>query len=1462
MKSDQRHPFFECLYRSLLTFSLMHIYCLQEVKVYVAACALHGLRLHVPETPFSDDQLDTIFHLLISLFRQLGDRSSAHFDLILSLLQHAARLKCFVISLDLENASALQLELVTTLMEVINVDNAELIELPALEVMSTAIDEADDVSQPLLDAMLSRLLVDSNGDENPAAHHLARRLITRCQDVVQPYIQKFITRVLDGQQTDSELVDKTSDLILALYQSVPQVMLPVLPHLSPSLQVVDVDRRLEAVDLVASILAQSGAAQLLHDVPALPEALLRRLEDQDRKVRLRVLTHAKSLVDAASDDIHRHRVASAAAHRLKDFDEGVRIQAASTVCSIAADHPQSVRSPEYELLLSRLRDRRVNVRKNVAKDVAKLVKTWCLRWEDASGPAAHRGLVIDMALGLCTLAASNDVELAFSILDDAFKFGVFPARLPPASLARWWAQAWASGSPTQRGALTALLRGKCELQRQVQEALNLRERLKSSAKKGQSHLDLRSSGSQTKEERSQAESSGKADDAATPADVERNLQQRLESLSTALRDVPRAEEGLNRLWNSKDNNVFRALATLASYGTSFADAGQAGKDLMQSMGSRGAAAEVARALASRLAPNLLSPETLEAALLLCIDCEESHALVLDMSRTAPQLFARCMSPLVNLLGMDDIFASETAARILFNAGEYMRQSMGAGMNEANDTNAMDFLPTSALEQLRRLCLQGSIGGGKNAIGAITKLTSDGTAELVLRELGTELLESLSEDRVLQSHPKIIAILKSLSMIGRLSPLVFADFVEDLHVAIMQDLLSSDLSSGEPLHIYHSLHTSTSSISPSEEEGIRDIGVTWGCPSPDVAVKAAAIKAFAQSLVPEDPQARLPQATRAVASAFIAQIGDLTDVDTAASQFECFHWRLASVIWQHRTSVNAESQSNESIKDDPATNNKPEYYWEDYSPEERSMVEKQAQDRSPDAGWIRLAAATSLLRLSRAYDGAGGNMTGNDYITLGLSCQDCIPEVRRALIQKIWATTEYFSRVLPNPQRAAKAAALYALYGADIVDQENVRLAFEHLHKWAAMRRDMVDHSVQTAVGSGASGTLINEMPEFILPFLIFFVAHHPDYDSVTLFGDDARDAPLALFLRILQFALEVLIPPPPPGGNAPEAAAETARQSAATLKILRQLKFCDVLGLEGGPEADEAATYAAHQVCDMALMLAKQLTQRALVGHQLRVGKFPGALTLPKLCFKPRKNLSSSSKRADGSDLPAGYDRPHLSEPLFTSTYLMKSMQASKEKVRRKLQNKVGGPGDGTKRDPVSQGDDNKRLNAASNKSQPQKMRSQNPSESMNVLATKGEKETLLSQEPDRSFMAALPREKIIPQVLHEAADPGSDGSNHDLLEESDGRGKMPNQVEWPHPTTELPLNTAQQQEEQRSSEGGKEREWLSEDLIPISLRGSPSDNQENQDHLNKPKRSQKRAAAASAQTERKAVRASKRLRG
>ena len=48
----------------------------------------------------------------------------------------------------------------------------------------------------------------------------------------------------------------------------------------------------------------------------------------------------------------------------------------------------------------------------------------------------------------------------------------------------------------------------------------------------------------------------------------------------------------------------------------------------------------------------------------------------------------------------------------------------------------------------------------------------------------------------------------------------------------------------------------------------------------------------------------------------------------------------------------------------------------------------------------------------------------------------------------------------------------------------------------------------------------------------------------------------------------------------------------------------------------------AHQLCDLGLVLLRQIAGRLTRGKPLEPGRFPGQVVLPRLCFRPNMEQS------------------------------------------------------------------------------------------------------------------------------------------------------------------------------------------------------------------------------------------------
>lgn len=408
------------------------------------------------------------------------------------------------------------------------------------------------------------------------------------------------------------------------------------------------------------------------------------------------------------------------------------------------------------------------------------------------------------------------------------------------------------------------------------------------------------------------------------------------------------------------------------------------------------------------------------------------------------------------------------------------------------------------------------------------------------------------------------------------------------------------------------------------------------PSPDVEIKAELLKALSQALVPLDHRMECSPALRVVAKSFAQQLQDLTDMDSSAPQFSIFSWNLKTVTWVSDGSM---AENGLNVRMDSSL----------YSDEEKISLEKQTADASPDAGWVRLAAAKSLFRLFSFYD---SSFDGNDYLGLGLACQDSMVEVRRDLLKKIHSTVNSQHKLGKGGSRKvmAKLAALYALYAADPFEP-NVKNAFHHLREYVVTRRSILNKIALSKSSTGASGALIIEMPEFLLPYLVFFMSHHPDYDAEAMADTEhGGDAIMALFRDSIEFALEVLmLPRSSDQDSKTTSASELSNHAGVALKLLRRLKYCDVLGVEEEEDTDEMATLNAHQICDIGLSLTRHLLLTLSPVPKTVPSKFSGSINLPRKLYRT-KPISNDDKRMDGSDLPDTLKAPKLRD-LFSATF-------------------------------------------------------------------------------------------------------------------------------------------------------------------------------------------------------------------
>uniref|UniRef100_A0A8C5WLJ4 PDS5 cohesin associated factor B n=1 Tax=Leptobrachium leishanense TaxID=445787 RepID=A0A8C5WLJ4_9ANUR len=226
----------------------------KDVRLLVACCLADIFRIYAPEAPYtSPDKLKDIFMFITRQLKGLEDTKSPQFNRYFYLLENIAWVKSYNICFELEDSNEIFTQLYRTLFSVINNGHNQKVHMHMVDLMSSIICEGDTVSQELLDTVLVNL-VPAHKNLNKQAYDLAKALLKRTAQAIEPYITNFFNQVLMlGKTSISDLSEHVFDLILDLYNIDSHLLLSVLPQLEFKLKSNDNEERLQVVKLLAKM---------------------------------------------------------------------------------------------------------------------------------------------------------------------------------------------------------------------------------------------------------------------------------------------------------------------------------------------------------------------------------------------------------------------------------------------------------------------------------------------------------------------------------------------------------------------------------------------------------------------------------------------------------------------------------------------------------------------------------------------------------------------------------------------------------------------------------------------------------------------------------------------------------------------------------------------------------------------------------------------------------------------------------------------------------------------------------------------------------------------------------------------------------------------------------------------------------------------------------------------------------
>ncbi|XP_052745025.1 sister chromatid cohesion protein PDS5 homolog B isoform X1 [Bicyclus anynana] len=363
----------------------------RDVQLLIACCIADVLRVYAPEAPYKDqDQVKTIFLFLINQLQGLRDPKDPAFKRYFYLLENLAYVKSFNMCFELEDCQEIFCALFSLMFKIVNTEHSSKVKSFMLDVLCPLITESDVVSNELLNVILMNL-VEPNKREHKHAYSLAKELIIKTSETLEPYIQAFFNHVLILGKEEKNLVifSKVYELIYELNQCCPSVLLSVLPQLECKLKSAQFQERLSAVALLARMFSEPGS-ELAKQYPALWRAFLGRFNDISVQIRIKCVQYCMHFLVHHPD--LRKDITETLKMRQHDSHEQVRYEVVMAIIATAQRDFEAVAESEDLLHFVRERtlDKKFKIRKEAMSGLAMIYKKFLT--EDSVPPATERAV--------------------------------------------------------------------------------------------------------------------------------------------------------------------------------------------------------------------------------------------------------------------------------------------------------------------------------------------------------------------------------------------------------------------------------------------------------------------------------------------------------------------------------------------------------------------------------------------------------------------------------------------------------------------------------------------------------------------------------------------------------------------------------------------------------------------------------------------------------------------------------------------------------------------------------------------------------------------------------------------------------------------------------------------------------------------------------------------------------------
>uniref|UniRef100_A0A336L3C1 CSON002650 protein n=1 Tax=Culicoides sonorensis TaxID=179676 RepID=A0A336L3C1_CULSO len=349
----------------------------KDVQLLIACCIADVLRVYAPEAPYKDqEQIKGIFYFLIKQLKGLSDPKDPAFKRYFYLLENLAYVKSFNMCFELEDCQQIFCTLFSLLFKIVNDEHSGKVKSFMLDVLCPLITESDSISNELLDIVLINI-VEPLKSQKKNAYTLAKDLIVKTSDTLEPYIQQLFSRLIlmDKPDKQMQISNKLYDIIYELNTFAPSVLVQVLSQLEIKLKSAQENERLKVVALLARMFSEKNST-VAKQHAALWRNFVGRFNDICLVIRIKCVQSAMHFLLNHPD--LRKDVIEALKSRLHDNEETVRYEVVMAIVETAKRDVHIVAESEDLLnyVKERTLDKKFKIRKEAINGLALIYKKY------------------------------------------------------------------------------------------------------------------------------------------------------------------------------------------------------------------------------------------------------------------------------------------------------------------------------------------------------------------------------------------------------------------------------------------------------------------------------------------------------------------------------------------------------------------------------------------------------------------------------------------------------------------------------------------------------------------------------------------------------------------------------------------------------------------------------------------------------------------------------------------------------------------------------------------------------------------------------------------------------------------------------------------------------------------------------------------------------------------------------